>query len=248
MRIFETVLADSRASLKGYLTAGCMVAATKLTHKHISQVKCLVSIITELQLDHPISLLSNGNLGNLRIELDQSKCIAERFILKLEQLFANFRINGGKCRAFDVNQTLILLEISRDAIHYLVRMAVGCFLRMVIFINNCKDGSTESAYLEHLENLADHSRLTSSDTTRVRSITGYSTIKDLEIPQRKTSSNSSNGLKTKSEDEDSVSNIPGNGTIMNYSEVFLKNQNVPVKVATLSRSRKSFPKLAETEA
>jgi hypothetical protein len=125
-------------------------------------------------------------------------------------------------------------------------MAVGCFLRMVIFTNNCKDGSTESAYLEHLENLADHSRLTSSDSIRVRSSTGHSTNKELEIAQRKTSSNSSKDLKTKSEDQASVSNIPRNGTIMNYSEVFLKNQNAPVKVATLSRSRKSFPNFAET--
>lgn len=60
MRIFETVLADSRASIKGYLSAGCMVAASKLAQKHISQINCLFSIITELQLDHPISLLSNG--------------------------------------------------------------------------------------------------------------------------------------------------------------------------------------------
>jgi hypothetical protein len=60
MRIFETVLADSRASVKGYLTAGCIVAAIRLAKKHISQIKCLVSIITELQLDHPISLISNG--------------------------------------------------------------------------------------------------------------------------------------------------------------------------------------------
>lgn len=73
------------------------------------------------------------NFSNLSIELDQAKCIAERFILKLEQLFTSARSNGGKLRAFDVNQTLILLEISRDAMHYLVRMAVGCFLRMVIF-------------------------------------------------------------------------------------------------------------------
>lgn len=60
MRTFETVLADSRASIKGYLTAGCMIAANKLAQTHISQIQCLVSIITELQLDHSISLLSNG--------------------------------------------------------------------------------------------------------------------------------------------------------------------------------------------
>jgi hypothetical protein len=167
--------------------------------------------------------------------------------MKLEQLFANARANGGKWRAFDVNQTLILLEISRDAIHYLVRMAVGCFMRMVLFMNNCKDGTTESLYLSHLENLANHSRLikkASYETLGDRTDTGHSTFKDLEIPLRTTISNSSNhnGAKTESEDQASISNIPKHGTI--NSTTFM-DQNAP---AIPSRSIQFVPKFAETES
>ena len=102
MRTFETVLADSRASVKGYLSAGRVFPANKLIQKHISQIENLVSIITQLQLDHPISLLSNGTLDlNLLLELEQSKCISERFIIKLDQLSKQSRCSGFKLKAFD---------------------------------------------------------------------------------------------------------------------------------------------------
>ena len=60
MRAFETVLADSRVALKGFLNAGSIERADKVSERHILQLKSLLLLITEFQLDHPISLLSNG--------------------------------------------------------------------------------------------------------------------------------------------------------------------------------------------
>lgn len=63
--------------------------------------------------------------------MQHSKSILSRLISKFNQLCIIAKSNAGALRPFDVNQTAILIEMSRDAIHYLIRMCVGFFLRLV---------------------------------------------------------------------------------------------------------------------
>ena len=60
MRDFQTVLADHRVALKGFLNAGHFQHAYQVGIRHMAELKSLIRIVEELELHHPIKNLSSG--------------------------------------------------------------------------------------------------------------------------------------------------------------------------------------------
>ena len=61
LRDFQTVLADYRASIKGFLSSRMISPSSKVGNQYISQLQLLLSIVEELELFFPTLHLSNGN-------------------------------------------------------------------------------------------------------------------------------------------------------------------------------------------
>lgn len=60
MKNFQTVVADHRVSLKGYLSSSFVQPAMKVGPRLMSQLHTLLSIVEELESHYPMFSLSSG--------------------------------------------------------------------------------------------------------------------------------------------------------------------------------------------
>ena len=150
MRNFETCISDHRVALKGYLLSLHIRPAIKVATRVLSQIQTLLRILLELELDFCISrfytrndlfLIVNAYVYNLDLGYckDTLKRFMDKFTLFCKQKEGELELEK------EVIPLCHLVDHSRDAIHFIIKIVVGCLLKMDIHSSELVN--------EHMRNL-----------------------------------------------------------------------------------------------
>jgi hypothetical protein len=124
-RDLDTFLGDHRASAKGFLDAGFIKEGTIIAQRMLKMLMFLLKIVEEFEQQFPISKAYTN--------LIPSKQIITRFQTKLNGIIADVNCKSTRIiRTFDITQTGVLLEMTRDAAKLMIQICAGCFLIDVI--------------------------------------------------------------------------------------------------------------------